>query len=265
MIDYHIHLERGPYDKEWLERFIKVGKSRGIEEFGIVEHLYIFTQAKDLLYQNDHVKKMQKRNINEYFSFLNKMKETYNIKIGLEVDYTEEYEHEIKTFVKDLPVDFLIGSVHYLGSWAFDLDKEWKGKDIEVVYKKYYKTLFKAAKSNIFDVLGHSGNIAYFGYKPKREVENELVLEFYEKISKLDIVLEINSGGLYRPAGVVFPEKRWFKKIKGFDIDLTCSSDAHDPKKVGFAIKEDIIPTLKSVGYNQLVTFDRRQKAYKPI
>jgi histidinol-phosphatase (PHP family) len=265
MIDYHIHLERGPYKKEWLDKFIQVGEENDIKEYGFVEHLYLFTQAKDLLYQNEHVKKMQNRDINEYFSFLQKMKEKYKLKIGLEIDYVEEYEDKIRDFVKDLPVDFLIGSVHYIDGWAFDLDKTWSGKDITEVYKKYYQVLLKAAKSNIFDILGHAGNIAYFGHKPKREIEDRIVASFFEEVSKLDIVLEINSGGLYRPAEIVFPEVRWFEKLNQLGIKLTCSSDAHDPENVGWVINDEIIPALKSAGYTHLVTFNKRKKEYKRI
>ncbi|MFP4457322.1 MAG: histidinol-phosphatase [Clostridia bacterium] len=265
MIDYHIHLERGEYNSDWLEKFIKVGYQRGIEEFGIVEHLYIFKGTESLLYQNDHVKFMQTKNLDEYFSFLEKMKQKHNIKIGLEIDYVEEFEEKIKEFVKDLPVDFLIGSVHYIDGWAFDLDKDWANRNVREVYNKYYKTLLKAAKSGIFDILGHPGNISYFGHKPNWDFEKPLVESFYQDISNVDIVLEINSGGLYRPAKEVFPKKIWFERLKELEIEVTCSSDAHDPKNVGWVINKEIIPALKSSGFNQLVTFDSRKKGYKAI
>lgn len=265
MIDYHIHLERGEYKREWLDKFIQVGHQRGIEEFGIVEHLYIFRETEKLLYQNKHVKSMQTRSLNDYFNFLEKMKREYNIKIGLEIDYVEEFEDKIKEFVKDLPVDFLIGSVHYLEGWAFDLDKDWSNKNIEEVYENYYNTLLKVAKGGIFDILGHPGNIAYFGHKPKWDFEKKLVKKFYQNLSNIDIVLEINSGGLYRPVKKVFPNVNWFDELKRLEIEVVCSSDAHDPKNVGWVIKEEIIPALKDAGYYRLVTFDNRKKKYKSI
>lgn len=265
MIDYHIHLERGNYTEAWLKEFIDVGHGRGIKEFGIVEHLYLFKEASELLYKNKHVTSMQTRNIADYFKFLTEMKDKYNLKIGIEVDYVEEFEEEIRDFIKDLPVDFLIGSVHYLGEWAFDLNRDWQGRDINDVYKKYYDTLMKAVDSDMFDIIGHPGNIEYFGYKPSSEVEDDLVRNFYNKLAKTDIVVEINSGGLYRPAGIVFPELKWLKTLNELNIEVTCSSDAHDPIHTGWEIQKKIIPALKESGYNQIVTFEKRNKGYRLI
>jgi len=265
MIDYHIHLERGKYKKEWLNKFIQVGYKRGIKEFGIVEHLYIFRETEHLLYQNEHVKSMQTRSLDDYFEFLEKMRKEYNIRVGLEIDYVEEFEDSIKEFTKGLPVDYLIGSVHYLNGWAFDLEKDWSDKNIEEVYRDYYSTLLKVARSGIFDILGHPGNIAYFGHKPKWDFEKKLAGDFYKELSKLDIVLEINSGGLYRPAKEVFPNVKLFNQLKKLGIEVTCSSDAHEPKNVGWVINKEIIPSLKDIGYCNLVTFNKRKKIYKPI
>jgi histidinol-phosphatase (PHP family) len=265
MIDYHIHLERGKYTDSWFDRFIKVGKERGIEEFGFVEHLYIFTEASHLLYQNEHVLSMQNKSIDEYFDFLRSKQAGNNIKIGIEVDYIEEREDQIYSFVKDLDVDFLIGSVHYLKDWAFDLDKNWPTDNYEKVYCEYYETLLKLAKSNIFDILGHPGNIAYFGYGPSKEIEEDIVKDFYEKLAKEDIVLEINSGGLYRPAKRIFPQQKWFDYIHKKGIQVTVSSDAHNPENVGYAINNEVVPALKSAGYTHLVSFNKRKKQFKPI
>ncbi len=265
MIDYHIHLERGSFNREWLAKFVETGKARAIEEFGIVEHLYLFKEASHLLYQNDHVIKKQNESIYDYLDFLAKAKEEFNLKIGLEVDYIESRESEIRDFAANFDVDFLIGSVHYLGEWAFDLSKNWPRNDYEAIYIEYYKTLLKLARSNIFDVLGHPGNIAYFGYGPSKEVEDRIVKNFYEELAKENIVLEINAGGLYRPAKRIFPEKKWFKTIKELNIDITVSSDAHDPDDVGYEINNEVIPALQGAGFTHLIGFEKRNKQFKPI
>ena len=35
LTDYHTHTEKGPYTVEWLEYFLSVAKSRGIDEYGV--------------------------------------------------------------------------------------------------------------------------------------------------------------------------------------------------------------------------------------
>ena len=263
MIDYHVHLERGSYNLKWLNQFLKVGEECGIKEFGIVEHLYMFKEAKGLLYQDDHVKAKQNRNLNSYFNFINQAKElALPVKLGLEVDYVIAKENNIKEFVQDLPVDFLIGSVHYLNGWCFDTNPNWENRDVKEVYELYFKTLLADAKSGIFDILGHCGNIAYHKHRLSAKQEEKLYTKFIEEVSKCNIVLEINSGGLYRPAGVVFPNLKYLNIINECGIEITLSSDAHDPKHTGYRIKELVIPQVKKAGFKKIVTFTSRKKQY---
>ncbi|QOR36579.1 histidinol-phosphatase [Clostridium sp. 'deep sea'] len=266
MIDYHVHLERGPYSAEWLNEFLTVGENLGISQFGIVEHLYMFKEAKGLLFQDEHVKAKQNRVMQDYLSFINTMiQQGKPIKLGFEVDYVINKENLIREFVKDLPVDFLIGSVHYLNDWSFDTNPNWQNRDILEVYQQYFKTLLANVKSGIFDILGHCGNIAYHKHRLSIKQEEKMYSNFIEEASKYDIVFEINSGGLYRPAGVVFPNLKYLSLLKECGIEVTVSSDAHDPKHTGYKLNELIIPKLKEVGYKKLVTFTKRKKQYLEI
>ncbi len=263
MIDYHIHLERGSYQMAWLQEFIDQGHARGIDEFGIVEHLYLFKESSEIIWQNEHVRETQNKNLADYFSFINQAKRRHPLKLGLEVDYLTTKEEQIREVVKDLPVDFLIGSVHYLGEWAFDLDSDWQGRNIETVYEQYYSTLLKVAQSGIFDILGHCGNIAYYGYVAQNYPQ--LAQAFWHNLAKTDIVVEINTGGLYRPAGVVFPELHWLPLLYELGIQVTLSSDAHDPQHTGWQIIDQAVPALKAAGYRKIATFENRERIMIPI
>ena len=44
MIDVHVHLEKGPYTKEWLDEFVNKAIERKIKEVYFLEHTYVFKE-----------------------------------------------------------------------------------------------------------------------------------------------------------------------------------------------------------------------------
>ena len=50
--DYHMHFEKGSYDKEWVEGFFKAARERGLEEIGISEHSHTFPEFRELYYED---------------------------------------------------------------------------------------------------------------------------------------------------------------------------------------------------------------------
>ena len=51
-IDYHMHFEKGSYDKDWVEGFFTAAKKRGLSEIGISEHSHTFPEFKQLYYDD---------------------------------------------------------------------------------------------------------------------------------------------------------------------------------------------------------------------
>ncbi len=47
LVDYHMHLERGPFTRAWLDRFLATARERGVAEIGISEHIYRFREAQE--------------------------------------------------------------------------------------------------------------------------------------------------------------------------------------------------------------------------
>ncbi|MFR3591475.1 hypothetical protein [Eisenbergiella massiliensis] len=45
MIDAHVHLEKGPYTREWLQEFIFYAQERGIRKIYFLEHTHIFREC----------------------------------------------------------------------------------------------------------------------------------------------------------------------------------------------------------------------------
>jgi histidinol-phosphatase (PHP family) len=65
MTDCHIHLERGEYTKDWLNRFAETAVSRNISEIWLLEHCYRFREFvpmfDDVCAYSDYVDKWFRR------------------------------------------------------------------------------------------------------------------------------------------------------------------------------------------------------------
>ena len=102
------------------------------------------------------------------------------IKTGLEVDYFAGKEKEIRAFLNPLPLDYIIGSVHYLGEKTVDVGPEfYEGKSIDRLFESYFDSVSAAAASGLFDIIGHCDLIRIFGYKPSSDQE-----PLYRKLAK---------------------------------------------------------------------------------
>src|ERR1035437_2681620 len=121
--DYHVHVERGPYEVEWLEKFVEQAKKKGGNELGISENAYRFHQTKHLLW-NSWIERKKTEDLDQYIAFLlEARKRGIAVKIGIEMDYMPENGAAMKHFLAQYPFDYAIGSVHWLGGFGFDLDE----------------------------------------------------------------------------------------------------------------------------------------------
>jgi len=265
MYDYHMHLEQGSLTMDWLQRFLGKAQEVGITEIGITEHLYRFREAKTILW-NDHVAERSVHTVAEYGRLVEQAKARgLPVKFGLEADYVPGREDQIAKVLSLFPLDFVIGSVHWLGDWGFDLDPaSWQGRSVEEAYRRYYDTLALAAESGLFDVIGHPGNIAYYGFRPDPSVREKLEDGFLERVARLHVTLEINSGGLLRPARELFPRPETARRIVQMGFSVSTGSDAHRPQDVGYDFPH-LYRTLKEWGLKEVACFSERKRTPKPV
>ncbi len=234
MLDLHMHLERGTLTVEYLKRFLDRAFDVGISGIGVTPHLYRFNEARNIFW-NDFVASRCVNTLDLYLSLIEQVRAAnLPVKFGLEADYIPGREEEIRRVLALFPLDYVIGSVHWLRGWGFDISLEqWDGRSVPAVYSEYYETLAKAAESGLFDIIGHPGNIAYFGHRPCQELQSQLEEAFLQRVARLPVVLEVNSGGLLRGAKELFPRPRMVRRMAEMGIPISTASDAHRPEDVG--------------------------------
>lgn len=253
MIDCHIHLERGPYTIEWLNKFIETAINRGINEIYLLEHSHRFTEFIPMYesvciyseYQREWFKRKNDGNlsIKKYTDFIREAKQiSYPIKIkfGLEVCYFEDYEQLIKDIIAYYPFDFITGSIHWIDGFGFDHKKElWDNINVDNTYKRYFETMQRMIESNLFTGIAHPDNIKVFGHKSSYDLRDT-----YKKIA--DLLYKYNmyveqSGGLYLNYGKdceLDMNMIMLKELLDKGVKILTASDAHSPNDVGANIIE---------------------------
>ncbi len=264
LTDYHVHLESGPYTLEWVKQYLEVAKQRGISELGFSEHGYRFRQSKEILY-NPWIATRQTEDMDQYVQLVEKAKqEGFPVKLGIEMDYLPGKEREIERILTNYPFDYVIGSVHWINNWGFDLfemREQWTGKNILNVYETYFQIIKEMLDSKLFDILGHVDVIKVFGHRPEQQDETKLH-EIYdyivEKIAHSNIAVEISTAGLRKPVGELYPSPPIMERLATKKIPLLLNSDAHRPEHVGEDFNQGL-KYMEQYGIKQIVTFNQRK------
>ncbi len=251
MIDAHVHIERGPYTREWVDRFIKQALAAGVTELYLLEHSHRFTEFGETYagvsacseYQKNWYTARTGLSLQAFINLMNEYKNSENpslkVKWGLEVCYLPGVEKIIEKLKSRNTFDFYTGSVHWINGWGFDHKKElWEGKNVDEVYKAYFETQKNLIKSGLFNHLGHPDSIKCFNHYPSFSLD-ETYDEVICEAKKTGIKFE-QSCGLFNNYGhgKIGLEDSFLKKLKENKIELITASDAHCPEDVGKNIKE---------------------------
>ncbi len=268
LTDYHTHTEKGPYTVEWLEHFLSVAKSRGIDEYGVSEHAYRFLQTAHLL-DNPWTRERRTENLDEYFKMVEDARKAgHDVKFGIELDYIPGTEAALDKFINSYPFDYVIGSVHWLGDFGFDLlemKSKWENRDIKKTYDDYFSILTQMVESKLFDFVGHADVIKVFGYEPDDQVFLE---KWYDRLSDTfsqnDAVIEVSTAGLRKPVGKLYPAPGLLKASYKRNVPIVINSDAHRPEDVG-ADYDKAVSYARETGYTELVAFTGRKRSFHAI
>ncbi|SCZ13034.1 histidinol-phosphatase (PHP family) [Paenibacillus polysaccharolyticus] len=270
-IDYHTHHERCGHAVGKLEEYVQRGIAIGLSQIGLSDHMPLL-HVDPAEYYPEMAMPMAElpRYVEECFILKERYRGQIDVRVGLEGDYIEGFESEIRSIIERYPWDYVIGSVHFLGEWDitdFRQTHHWEGKDVLEVYRQYYDAVSKAAATGLYDIIGHSDVIKRFGYVPSPEQNEErIALEnaALQAIAKSGCAMELNASGLSKPCAEMFPSRRMLTEAIRLGIPLTMGSDAHDPMKLGDYLPE-AEALLHELGCKEVAVFESRQRSFIPL
>ncbi|HRN04671.1 MAG TPA: PHP domain-containing protein [Muribaculaceae bacterium] len=167
---------------------------------------------------------------------------------SMEVDYLGTQWGPSSRYFRDLGLDYVIGSVHFIPakddrSLYIDIDGSPErfmrnmhthfGDDIEYVARTFYDHSAEMLARGGLDILGHLDKIEQNGvvFDPDL-VQHGWYLDaidaFLHEVTASGITVEVNTKALAR-LGRLFPDERWMPRIIADGVPVVVNSDAHDP------------------------------------
>jgi histidinol-phosphatase (PHP family) len=225
--------------------------SKGLDEIGFTDHVCL--KPVDWAIRMEDIPVMTR----QILDLKQKYESQIQIRYGIEVDYFPGYEDELKDLIESIPVDFVIGSVHFIGDWNFDVDQSLYGKwSNDKLYEKYFGLVQKAAQSGLFDTIGHIDIIKKFRVYP--ETNQDKLFEDTIKIIKANnLVVELNTGGMDRPCAEFTPSSKLLEMCYSHHVPVTLGSDAHRIEQIARHY-DSAISLLSHIGYTEIIGFNKR-------
>jgi histidinol-phosphatase (PHP family) len=279
MLDYHNHLEKGSLDRSWLEQFLPQAAARGVTEYGIAEHSYLFAELLPLyegkigsdktpLGRRQHewfFAKAGKWRLEDYFNLLLPLRREGKVKIGLELDWFPGNAQLVQELLGPWPWDYIIGSVHWLDGWVYDVWPDtWQGRDVQAVWHRYIDILRDGVQSRCFDILGHADAIKVYGFCPQPWPEQGWI-RLARVLAENGVAAEVNTAFRYRGYSPNFcPDPQLLDIFCREGVELTFGSDAHYPEHAGM-YQAEAWDYARQCGYSHCLSFTLRRPQRQPL
>ncbi|MDD2195748.1 MAG: histidinol-phosphatase HisJ family protein [Bacteroidales bacterium] len=252
LLDYHMHtfLSDGRDDHEQM---VASAAFRGISEIGFSDHISIKPASWAL--PIDRIDEM----ISRIHAVQSSDTKGIEVKFGVEMDYFFGMEKQIQKVIELLPVDYVIGSIHFVDDWNFDTDaNEFDRVDVNKFYRQYFKLVQQSAKSKLFDIIGHCDLAKKFAYYPTFPLD-VLYDEAAQVFKRADVVVEINTSGKTKPCNEFYPSIPFLERLAYYKVPVTLGSDAHVEQNVG-QFFDEAIAGIKALGYKEIARFTKRKR-----
>ena len=288
MLDYHLHL--WPHTQadaeatiDQVAAYCEHAMAHGVTEIALTEHLFRFTQAKDRLggfwddlpgaalrpgmaaYWDHHARV----DLDSYVEVVQAVKATgLPVVLGLEVDYYRDRMDDVADLLDGYPFDVLIGSVHWIDTWRFDvLDDplvmaEWDVRDIDAVWDAYSTAMEELGASGVCDVFAHPDLVKIAGRIPADPAP------FYDRMAEAAVAsgmaAEVSSAGWRKPIGEEYPAPPLLRRYLDQGVPLTTASDAHTLPDVAHR-SGDLRALLGAAGVSSLQGYRDRVPYSVPV
>jgi len=185
---------------------------------------------------------------------------------GGEADYLPDRVDEVAELAAAYPFDFLIGSVHFIGDWAFDHPaavERFDHWDRRRLYETHFGLVCDAMATGLFDVMGHVDLVKKFGHRLDEDW-SDIARQVCDTARRHGVCFEINTAGLDKPVAEPYASERILRPAFEAGVPILFGSDAHAPGEVGRYFAQ-AVALARSVGYTRYAWFARRKRALRPI
>lgn len=175
---------------------------------------------------------------------------------GMEIDYLGDQWGPSAPYFKTLPLDYAIGSVHFIPTQdgnLVDIDGHFDSfkrkmekcfhNDIAYVVETFYAQSHHMIDAGGFDIIGHFDKIGHNASHYRQGIEDEpwyqaIVDGLIDHIISSGITVEINTKAYADHNHRLFPAPRHFKRLVEANVPIIVNSDAHVPALINASRSE---------------------------
>lgn len=267
LTDYHTHTYRCGHAVGTMDEYIESAIARGIGEIGLSDHLYLyFLDAEKRPRQWAIVEEEYDVHYAEMLAARERYRGRINVRVAVEMDYVQGFEAPLETILSRYQYDYILGSVHFMDGWLIDVEDNvfrYREQRVAEIYRRYFANVQRLARLGVADLLAHLDLPKKFGFLPEDDV-TDIVSETLDVIADAGVAVEVSTGGLRKPIAEIYPSETILRAMKARNIPIALSSDAHAPAEIG-AHYDQSVTFVRSVGYEELVTFEKRRASPAPI
>jgi histidinol-phosphatase (PHP family) len=253
---YHVHSTFSDGENT-CEEIIETAEKLKLDRIGFSDHLILSNHIPD-------VHCLTEKDLPSYIQTLKSLKSSISIHKGLEVDFFPFENKTYKAVLESSPLDYTIGSVHFVGDQAISFRFSLENQDeINNLFKNYYILVRQMAESHLFDIVGHIDYIKKFNLKPTIDL-SLLITEALKAIKEADMTIELNTSGWFDFCQEPYPSETILKQCYDLGIPCIITADAHKKENLVRNFEKGI-SLLKKIGYMTQVYYENRKKHETPL
>ena len=234
LIDHHTHTWLCKHASGRPEEYMAAAVAAGLDGIGVADH-FPWPAGYDEKHRMAPEEFPTYKNIVE--DLRSKAPSGMNILFAAEADWVPGHMDETLDVLEKERFDYVIGSIHFVDDLPFDhpdYKAVWFAEGRPAfIWRRYYELMRDMVASGKFDVIGHFDLPKKFGIRPPPEAETDvLVDDIIAMAADLGVAVEINTSGLRKPVGEMYPSIDILRRIAKLGMVVVLGSDAHAPEEV---------------------------------
>ncbi|ASF46365.1 histidinol-phosphatase [Methylovulum psychrotolerans] len=264
MIDSHCHTFYSKHATGTVDELVRASIAAGVTVLTITDHAPFPVDSDNRLLESE---------LEQYFADIDSVRQTYRGQItilrGLELDYMPGTDNFNRELLARYPMDFVIGSIHYVEVPDEPMVKVWELSRLAspAFLDRYFANLEALLDSGLVDAVGHADTLL-------RGVPEDILIRRFEPLLELlarsGIAFELNASGLRKSSldsvtgmevlGLwTYPSRELLGQMIARDVPFTIGSDAHNPRDAGAGIA-DMLATLRPQGLLQRISYYEQRR-----
>jgi histidinol-phosphatase (PHP family) len=257
-LDAHLHTVQSPDATSPIDVYAEAAIEQGIAEIAITDHVDFELGAPAYAFTTFAERERLVRDAAERWA-----PHGVRIRFGVELTYDRSWEADVRDHLARHPYDFTIGSVHDRIDSPYNRSRVAgfvASHSLPEVLAPYYDEVVAAARSGLFDALGHIDGVKRYLYPHVTPAQlaaaPELIEPSLRALVESGTALEVNTSGLRYTIAEAFPHPDTVARFRALGgRAVTIGSDAHRPEHFAWGLR-DGYAIAAGAGFDEL-TFRR--------